>query len=246
MDKDEKMSGYELSRNWFDWSFENPEKIKPIHSALYYFAVEHRNRLGWKEKFGLPTEMAKAAIGVKSWHTYIAAFNDLVDWGFFKLIERSKNQYSSNIIALSKNIKAHNNALDKAMTKHASKHQQSTHQSINSIDKQTNNRTIEQVNIVFDIFWDLYDKKVGDKEKLIKKWSNMSDDDRTKIIQHIPKYKIAQPEKKFRKDPSTYFNNKSWNDEVIYSEQATESQKNGYTPTFMNNYEKVPTKPIIL
>lgn len=142
----DKITGYELSRNWFDWCFENPDIIKPSHTALYFFAIEHRNRMGWKEKFGLPTEMAKAAIGIKSWHTYIETFNDLVDWGFFKLIERSKNQFSSNIIALSKNIKAHNKALDKAIAKHASKHQQSTHQSIDSIVKPINYITKEPIN----------------------------------------------------------------------------------------------------
>ena len=26
-----ELNGYKLSRAWFDWGFENPEKIKPIH-----------------------------------------------------------------------------------------------------------------------------------------------------------------------------------------------------------------------
>jgi len=130
-----KLNGYELSRKWFDFCFTNPELITPLHTALYMFAVEHCNRLGWKEKFGLPTEMAKEAIGVKSWHTYIKAFNDLVDWKFFILIERSKNQYSSNIIALIKYDEALDEALDKALTKHISKQLRSTYQSNDSIIK---------------------------------------------------------------------------------------------------------------
>ena len=150
------MNGYELSRSWWNFAFENPEKVKPIHAALYFFAIEHCNRLGWKNKFGLPTEMAKDAIGVKSWHTYIAAFNDLIEWGFFELIERSKNQYSSNIIALIKFDKALDEALDKAMTKHASKHQRSTHQSNDSINKPItiellNKETIGDNNIAFSL-----------------------------------------------------------------------------------------------
>ena len=140
-----KINIYDLSRNFFNWSFENPEKISPLHTALYFFAIEHCNRLGWKEKFGLPTEMAKEAIGIKSWHTYINAFNDLVEWGFFKLIEKSKNQFSSNIIALSKNDEALDEALDNAMTKHltthTSKQVRSTHQSNDSINKQIYNIT---------------------------------------------------------------------------------------------------------
>ena len=87
----------------------------------------------------------------------------------------------------------------------------------------------KEINISFDIFWDLYDKKVGDKEKLKKKWDSMKDDDRSSIIEYIPKYKLIQPEKKFRKDPQTFFNNSSWNDELIGSSDIPKTQiyKNG-------------------
>lgn len=129
------MNGYELSRIWFDWCFENPEKISPNHSALYFFAIEHCNRLGWRKKFGFPTEMAKDAIGIKSYKTYISTLNDLVDWGFIEMVEKSKNQYSANIIALVNFTKALDKALDKAITKHVSKQVESTYQSIASIDK---------------------------------------------------------------------------------------------------------------
>jgi 23S rRNA pseudoU1915 N3-methylase RlmH len=133
------MNGYELSRNWFDWCFENPEKINPNHSALYFFCIEHCNRLGWKEKFGLPTTMVMEAVGIKSYNTYIKTFNDLIHFGFIDLIEKSRNQHSSNIIALSKNDKALDKALDKATVKHVTKQHEkqvkSTEQSNCSIDK---------------------------------------------------------------------------------------------------------------
>ena len=128
-----KNSIYEFSRNWFDFCFENPEKIKPNHTALYFFCIEHCNRLGWKEKFGLPTTMAKEAIGVHSYNTYIATLNDLVDFGFIKMVQKSKNQYSSNIIELSNFNKALDKALDKAFIKHDTKQSESTEQSIDSI-----------------------------------------------------------------------------------------------------------------
>ena len=130
------MNGYELSRNWFNWCFENPEKISPNHTALYFFCIEHCNRLGWKEKFGLPTTMAKEAIGIRSYNTYKNTLDDLVKFGFINMIEKSKNQYSSNIIALSNFDKAHNKALDKALLKHGTKQGES----IDSIDKQDNNK----------------------------------------------------------------------------------------------------------
>ena len=130
------MDWYSLSRQWFDWSFENPEKVSPNHSALYFFAIEHCNRLWWRKKFWFPTEMAKDAIGIKSYHTYINTFNDLVEWGFIEVIERSKNQYSANIIALANFDKANDKALDKAIWKHLSKQQQSSWQSKSTIIKQ--------------------------------------------------------------------------------------------------------------
>ncbi len=125
-------TGYELSKQWFDFAFEHPEKIRPVHTAIYFFAIEHYNRLGWKEKFGFPSQMVMEAIGVKNWRTYISAFNDLVEWGFFELIEKSKNQYSSNIIAIVKNTEAPTKALSKALQKHSQKQSRSTV----SIDKQ--------------------------------------------------------------------------------------------------------------
>lgn len=134
---------YELSRNFWDFTFENPEKVKPTHIAIYFFAMEHCNRLGWKEKFGLPTSMVLDAIGLKSYNTYKAHFDDLVEWGAIKVIEYSKNQYSSNIIALSNGVSKSNKALAKATKKHhestSESTQQSTGESTGSIDKPITN-----------------------------------------------------------------------------------------------------------
>lgn len=133
------MDIYTLSRNFFDWSFENPEKITPSHTALYFFAIEHCNRLGWKEKFWFPSQMAMEAIGIKSYNTYSKVFWELVEWKFFSIIQKSVNQYSANIIAISKNDKATNKALDKALIKHKWKQHESTSESNDSIDIQDTN-----------------------------------------------------------------------------------------------------------
>lgn len=126
------MDGYSLSRDFWDFCFDNPEKVKPTHISIYFFAIEHCNRLGWKKKFGLPTSMVLEAIGIKSYSVYKKCFDDLIEWGFFLAIEYSKNQYSSNIIALKENHKANTKALSKALSKHGKKQVQS----IVSINKQ--------------------------------------------------------------------------------------------------------------
>lgn len=141
-----ELNSYELSRKWFDWCFENPEKINPNHSAIYFFSIEHCNRLGWRNKFGFPTQMVMDAIGIKKHQTYIKYFNDLVEWGFFDLIQKSQNQYSANIISLISAKPKSGKALDKAIITHAAKQiksiGQSTGQSNSSIIKPLTNKPI--------------------------------------------------------------------------------------------------------
>ena len=134
------MNGYELSRRWFDFAFENPEKVNPNHHAIYFFAIEHNNRLGWRNKFGFPTQMAMDAIGIKKHQTYIRYFNDLVGWGFFILVQKSTNQYSANIISLVNAIPKNGKALDKAIITHATKQTEPMGQSNSSIDKPLTNK----------------------------------------------------------------------------------------------------------
>ena len=152
------MNSYELSRGWFDWSFENPEKINPNHSAIFFFAIEHCNRLGWRDKFGFPTQMAMDAVGIKKYDTYIKYFNQLVEWGFFKLVQKSVNQYSSNIISLQSAHPKNGKALSKAILNHTQKQTESNgeskHESNGSIDKPNNHKpnnliTIEERKLKF-------------------------------------------------------------------------------------------------
>jgi hypothetical protein len=208
------MNVYDLSRKWFDWSFENPEKINPNHTALYFFIIEHCNRLGWKSKFGLPTTMSKEAIGIRSYNTFIKTLNDLVNFGFIELIEKSKNQYSSNIIALSNFDKAPNKALDNAIINHNKKQRKS----IVSIDKQINNNTNTPINNDIDFyfaqFWNEYDKKV-DRSKCYKAFLKINPELFNLIIDKATEYKNATPEIKFRKNPLTWLNGQCWNDETL-------------------------------
>src|ERR1035437_3755782 len=103
---DGKKDGYSLRRQWFDFVFEYPEKVTPTHGILWCWLIELNNRLGWKEKFGLPTTYSMDAIGVSIYRTYKKAMDDLIKWGFVKLIAKVKNQHTASIVALVKNTKA--------------------------------------------------------------------------------------------------------------------------------------------
>jgi hypothetical protein len=108
------------------------------------------------------------------------------------------------------------------------------------METENENRTItinENINIDFDWFWNDYDKKVGDKQKLKKKWNKLTDEERQNAMNYLDLYKQSVPDKQFRKNPETFLNNKSWNDEIInrsitpihklsYSERETIALRN--------------------
>jgi hypothetical protein len=125
------MTGYELSKDWFDWAFENPDLNSPTTTALYMWVIEKWNRMSQKPKFGFPASEAMEAIGVKSYNTYKKSLSQLVELGAIVMVQESKNQYTANIIAVSKFNKAHT----KALSKHLLKQSESTSESSSSIDK---------------------------------------------------------------------------------------------------------------
>ena len=93
----------------------------------------------------------------------------------------------------------------------------------------------KELNIDFSTFWNLYDYKKGDKIKLQSKWESFTDDVRQQIIDALPNYIASTPEKKYRKHPQTYLNNKSWEDEIIITANA-EDFKLDSTGMFYKGY----------
>jgi hypothetical protein len=221
-----QLNSYQLSRTFFDWCFENPEKIHPTHIAMYFFIIEHCNRLGWKDKFGLPTIMVKEAIGIRNFRTYTKTLNDLVEWGFIIMIEKSKNQYSSNIVAIVQNAKAPTKALDKAMQKQLQKQSNSTV----TIDKQETieQETIKHTNTIFsfDEFWEAYNKKTG-RVNCERIYARLKDKDYAKIKETLPIYLDSVKEKdiKYKMNPQTYLNGRYWEDEIYQEVKTTEPTK---------------------
>src|SRR3990172_2953077 len=77
-----------------------------------------------------------------------------------------------------------------------------------------NNSIIKSINVPFEKFWNLYEKKI-DRKKCEPKWKRLTDKERTECIENLPAYIQSTPDKKFRRDPETYLNNKSWENEII-------------------------------
>jgi len=79
---------------------------------------------------------------------------------------------------------------------------------------ESNNTNISATS--FDDFWNLYDKK-QDRMACEKKWNKLSAKDKADIMEYLPKYKLSQSDKKYRKNPETFINNRSWENEIIDS-----------------------------
>ena len=82
--------------------------------------------------------------------------------------------------------------------------------SANSLNALNANSKIDD----FPIFWNLYDKKVS-QTKCQTKWNKLSAKDKQAILDVLPAYKNATPDKKYRKNPETFLNNRSWEDEIL-------------------------------
>ena len=80
----------------------------------------------------------------------------------------------------------------------------------------------------FERFWDMYGKKVGDKSKIQAKFLRLPQAVRLQIFRTLPAYIESTPDKKFRKNPETYLNNKSWNDEIINDNGARQTQTTAF------------------
>lgn len=81
-------------------------------------------------------------------------------------------------------------------------------------EQSTKLKSKEDKERLFDVFWDLYDKKV-EKDACKKKFLKLDLPVIEKILQVVPNYVSTTPDKQYRKNPETWINNKCWDDELI-------------------------------
>lgn len=78
----------------------------------------------------------------------------------------------------------------------------------------------------FEDFWNLYDLKKGDKDKIKKKFDDLTQKVKEDIMNYLPLYIKSTPDKQYRKHPETFINNKSWNDEIIFKKNGKQKGNN--------------------
>lgn len=82
---------------------------------------------------------------------------------------------------------------------------------------ETINRTKTKTEILdakFEDWWLWYDYKIS-KDKAKKSWNKLNEREKDLALQTVQAYVESTPDKSFRKHPTTYLNQKSFNDEII-------------------------------
>lgn len=95
---------------------------------------------------------------------------------------------------------------------------------VNVNDNDNVNVINKKIESSFDNFWNLYDKKV-DRKKSFEKWKRLKESERDEIIEKTPEYVKHHSEIKYRKNPVTFLNNRSWEDEIKKETQASEDNQ---------------------
>lgn len=103
-----------------------------------------------------------------------------------------------------------------------------------------NKRTKEQKKKeeLFARFWEMYGNKV-DRKKCLSKFKRLKQSDIDLIFKNLPSYIQNTPDIQFRKNPLTYLNSESWNDEAKIN-----GGKNGKSYFKTKNYTSTPEEDI--
>lgn len=74
----------------------------------------------------------------------------------------------------------------------------------------------------FDDFWNLYDYKKN-KPKSTTAWNKLKQKDKEAIMHYLPIYIQSTPDKAFRKHPTTFLNNRGWEDEITLKNETQQT-----------------------
>jgi hypothetical protein len=204
------MDIFELSRNY--WAKAPDNGAKPFHHALYFYILNRANALMWKPTFGIPTGYTLEMMGTTSYKTYIQALEDLERFGLIEIVERAKNQHTSNVIALVEFTKATTEADTKADSKQLPTHIQHNN-TVKTIENRKDKKTLPVYTDEFLKFWNIYPRKEA-KPDAFKAFKKIKADELDKILRHVPMFCHGK-EPQFIPHPASYLNKRRWEDEGI-------------------------------
>jgi hypothetical protein len=90
---------------FYHWIEENPDKVDPYITAVYFALLNRANKSGWKDKFAIILIDLQETCGISSRTTILKTLARLEEFGFVKTISTTTNQYKNRVICLPLNEK---------------------------------------------------------------------------------------------------------------------------------------------
>ncbi len=137
-----------------------------------------------------------------------------------ELTDQSTNKYRIISICRREDYQIKDKKVTGKPTDRLTVEQQATNRQLTADKKEENIKKEKNNNIAFDLFWDLYDKKVWDKIKTQSMRDKLTLEIQEKVMTMLPNWKRQfdgmgsdwTPRKQFQPYPSTFLHGERWND----------------------------------
>lgn len=90
---------------FYQWIEENPDKVDPYITAVYFALLNRANKSGWKDKFAIILIDLQETCGINSRTTMLKTLAKLEEFGFLQTVSTTQNQYKNRVICLPLNEK---------------------------------------------------------------------------------------------------------------------------------------------
>ena len=102
---------------FYHWIENNPDKVDPYITAVYFALLNRANKSGWKDRFAIILIDLQETCGINSRTTMLKTLGRLEEFGFIETVSKTTNQYKNRVICLPLNEK-HVDSTWKANEKH--------------------------------------------------------------------------------------------------------------------------------
>jgi hypothetical protein len=91
---------FDYFNNFYQWIEDNPDKVDPYITAVYFALLNRANKSGWKDKFAIILIDLQETCGINSRTTMLKTLSKLEEFGFLQTVSTTQNQYKNRIISL--------------------------------------------------------------------------------------------------------------------------------------------------
>lgn len=217
---------FKLFNGFHKFRHENPELITQNHYVFYISLLNYFNMRAWPSKVPYSLDSAIKESFILRRKTCNDVYKDFIKWGFIRVVKEAIPNVHGRIISLQFVQFQSETELKSAWFQSETEVETEvetkpeTEVETHNIENQEYQKKQEYQDYSFDEFWNIYDKKSGNKIQSEKLFQKLNKSEIDKLKSHLPEYIKSTPEKKFRKNPETYLRQKHFENEIEFFEQS--------------------------